>query len=96
MFSLYHERADLHFTWDGGNQIYLRPGKFAPSEAFPACFDIHVPDLRYPAGHPLYPAGVPVHCVPETQAAFEAVCDTWWRGQEICVGGQKPVVRRAT
>jgi len=23
---------------------------------------------------------------PETQEAFEALCDTWWRGGEICMG----------
>lgn len=67
-------------------QIMVRPGEFAPTWAFPERVDIREPDLRDPARHPMYPADGSVHFVPYTQDAFEALCDTWWRGGEICVG----------
>ncbi|RAS59462.1 hypothetical protein C8D87_11474 [Lentzea atacamensis] len=86
MFKFHHKRADLHFSWDGWMQIMVNPGPNAPFDAFPDRFDIREPDLRDPSRHPKYPAAGSVHFVPETQEAFEALCDTWWRGGEICVG----------
>jgi hypothetical protein len=86
MLSFHHERADLHFSWDGWMQIRVRRGEFAPLWGFPDRFDIGEPDLHDPSRHPMYPADGSVHLVPYTQEAFEALCDTWWRGGEICVG----------
>jgi hypothetical protein len=86
MFEFHHERADLHFSWDGWMQIKVWAGGSAPAEAFPARFDIREPDLRDPSRHPMYPDDGSVHLVPQTQEAFETLCDTWWRGGELCVG----------
>ncbi|WP_158892679.1 hypothetical protein [Amycolatopsis anabasis] len=86
MFTFHHERADLRFSWDGWMQIKVRAGQFAPRGVFPDRFDIREPDLRDPARHPVIPEDGSVHFVPLTQEAFEALCDTWWRGREICVG----------
>ncbi|ONI88120.1 hypothetical protein ALI22I_20495 [Saccharothrix sp. ALI-22-I] len=86
MFTFYHRLADLYFEWDGWMQVTVRAGEFAPHEAFPDRFDIREPDLRDPARHPLLPGDGSVHLVPETQEAFEQLCDTWWRGGELCVG----------
>lgn len=86
MFRFHHERADLHFFWDGWVQIKVLHGDFAPFDAFPDRFDIREPGLRDPSRHSKYPADPSVHLVPERQEAFENLCDTWWRGGEICVG----------
>lgn len=66
MLSFYHARADLHFSWDGWMQVMIRPGEFAPREAFADRFDIREPDLTDPSRHSMYPADGAVHLVPET------------------------------
>ncbi|MDT7785582.1 MAG: hypothetical protein QOF58_4001 [Pseudonocardiales bacterium] len=86
MFKFHHPRADLHFSWNRWMQVMVNPGQNAPFNAFPDRFDIREPDLHDPSRHPMHPADGSVHLVPETQEAFEALCDTWWRGDDICVG----------
>ncbi|MFE5853158.1 hypothetical protein ACFQ61_08050 [Streptomyces sp. NPDC056500] len=85
----YHnEPADLHFSWDGWMQVMVTPGRNAPP-AFPDRFDIREADLRRDDMKdlfPQYPDDPSVHFVPYTQEAFEALCDAWWRGEELCVG----------
>lgn len=86
MFVFHHRRADLHFSWDGWMQVKVRAGRSLAGGGFPDRFDIREPDLRDPSRHRMHPADGSVHFVPETQEAFEDLCDTWWRGGEICVG----------
>lgn len=86
MFTFHHQHADLHFSWDRWMQVKVSPGQNAPFNAFPDRFDIREPDLQDPSRHPKYPADGSVHLVPETQEAFEELCDTWWRGGDICAG----------
>ncbi|MFD9964903.1 hypothetical protein [Amycolatopsis sp. NPDC058986] len=75
MLTFHHPDADLHFSWDGGMQILIRSGNSLPAGAFPDRVDIREPDH-----------GTPTHLFPWTQAAFDALCDTWWRGSELGAG----------